>query len=270
MPHIDDQQDAERLLRQLDQEFMGWDDPAARLMQALERDELVLYAQPVLALREPETFPMAEVLVRLREQGAILLPPGGFLPLFEYFRLMPELDSWVVHQAVACLAQSPRVPCLSINVSAQTLADPDFIPELAASLARAKVSPASLIFEISEHDALERAEPVRRFAESTRALGCRFTIDGFGRHSVSLAPLNALRPDFIKVDGVIVRGLPDSPGSRNKLNAIMRISKVIGCSVIGECVEKDGPLEHLRAAGVEYAQGFGIQVPAPIKVVIGL
>lgn len=199
-----------------------------------------------------------------------MLPPGGFLPLFEHFRLMPELDRWVARQAVARLAQVPRVPCLCINISTQTLADLEFVPEIAAELARAKVSSASLVFEISEHDALERPEPVSAFAESARAIGCRLTMDGFGRRSVSLAPLNAMRPDFVKVDGVIVRSLHTSQSSRDKLNAIVRIAKVIGSSVIGECVEKDEALVHLRAAGVEYAQGFGIQVPAPIKVIIGV
>lgn len=270
MSHLDDPNDVEHLIHQLDQQFMGWSDPARRLMQALEQDELVLYAQPIVALREPKTFSMAEVLLRLHEEEAALLPPGVFLPLFEYFRLMPELDRWVARQTVTRLAESPRVACLSINISTQTLTDPEFVPELAAELARAKVSSASLVLEISEQDALERSEWVSGFAKSARAIGCRLTMDGFGRRSVSLAPLNAMRPDFVKVDGVIVRSLHASQSSRNKLNAIVQIAKAIGASVIAECVEKDEALVQLRAASVEYAQGFGIHVPAPINAVIGL
>ena len=58
----------------------------------LERDELVLYAQPILEIGSQDKFPMAEVLVRLREDDDLLLPPGGFLPLFDHFRLAQRLD----------------------------------------------------------------------------------------------------------------------------------------------------------------------------------
>ena len=105
MPH-----DIEVLLRELNQDFMGWQDPPNRLLRALERDELVLYAQPILALRGEQTFPMAEVLVRLQDDDAVFLPPGGFLPLFEHFQLLPKLDRWVARQTIARLARSPRVP----------------------------------------------------------------------------------------------------------------------------------------------------------------
>lgn len=270
MVESDTPPDVERLLRQLDQEFMGWHDPAKRLMQTLQQDELVLYAQPILALHEPETFSMAEVLVRLREDEEVLLPPGGFLPLFEHFRLAPKLDRWVARQAVARLAQFPRVPCLTINISTQTLADPEFVPELAAELARSKVASASLVLEIREHDALEHAAAVGGFAASARAIGCRLTVDGFGHRSVSLAPLKTIRPDFVKVDGVIIRSLHSSLTSRNKLNAIVRIAKVIGAGVIGGWVEKNENLALLRTSGAQYAQGFLIQIPAPIKLIIGV
>ena len=268
MPQSNIPHDVEALLRQLDQDFMGWDDPPNRLLRALERDELALYAQPILALRGEQTFSMAEVLVRLQDDDAVFLPPGGFLPLFEHFRLMPQLDRWVARQAVSRLAGSPRVPGLCINIATQTLTDPEFVPALASELASLGVSPGSLVIEISEHDVLERAEVVNAFMASVRTIGCRTTVDGFGRRSVSLTPLNSLRPDFVKVDGGIVRSLHISQSSRKKLNAIVSAAKMVGFALIGEGVEEDKTLAHLRDAGADYAQGFGIQVPAPINLII--
>lgn len=269
MSQVNDPNSIERLLRQLDQDFMGWDDPPHRLLHALERNELILYAQPILALHGAQQFCMAEVLVRLQEDEAAFLPPGGFLPLFEHFHLMPQLDAWVARQAVGLLAQAPRVPGLCINISMQTLSDAEFVPELASLLTHSKVPPAALVIEISEIDALERAGLVNAFITSVRALGCRLTLEGFGRRALSLTPLNTLRPDFAKIDGGIVRSLHFSPSSRKKLNAIVRIAQAIGVALIGEGVESDASLAHLRAAGVGYAQGFGIQVPAPIRLIIG-
>ena len=83
MPQPNVPHDVEVLLRQLNQDFMGWNDPPKRLLRAIERDELVLYAQPILALRAEQTFRMAEVLVRLQDDDAVFLPPRGFLPLFD-------------------------------------------------------------------------------------------------------------------------------------------------------------------------------------------
>lgn len=268
MPQLNVPHDVEVLLRQLNQDFMGWEDPPNRLLRALERDELVLYAQPVLALRAEQTFPMAEVLVRLQDDEAVFLPPGGFLPLFEHFRLLPQLDRWVVRQSVARLARSPRVPRLCINVSTQTLGDPEFVPELLAELARAKVSPGSLVIEIGEHDMLERPDVVDAFFASLRAGGCRLAIDGFGRRAVSLSTLSALRPDFVKVDGGIVRSLHLGQSSRKKLAAMVNLAKAVGFELIGAGVETPDTLAYLREAGVDYAQGFGIQVPAPIGLII--
>ena len=268
MPPLNVPHDVEVLLRQLNQDFMGWDDPPNRLLRALKRDELVLYAQPILTLRGAQTFPMAEVLVRLQDDDAVFLPPGGFLPLFEHFRLLPQLDRWVVRQSVAHLARLPRVPRLCIKISSQTLSDPEFIPELASELARSTVSPAALVIEISEQDLLERPNDVDAFFACIRGIGCQLAISGFGRRSVSLTSLTTLRPDFVKIDGGIVRSLRVGQSSRKKLGAMVSMAKVTGLALIGEGVETNETLADLRESGVDYAQGFGIQVPAPISLII--
>ena len=77
-----------------------------------------------------------------------------------------------------------------------------------------------------------------------------------------------MRPDYVKVDGGIVRGLHHGLSSGKKLGAIVGFAKAVGFELIGECVETDETLAHLREAGVAYAQGFGIQVPAPINLII--
>src|SRR5919205_4687592 len=117
MPNSDDP----RYLEKLEKQITGWDDPPARLMQALERNELELYAQPIVDLSEGHRPAMAEVLVRLREEEKALLPPGMFLPVFEYCGMMHELDRWVTRGVIARLARGSRMPRFTINISAQTL-----------------------------------------------------------------------------------------------------------------------------------------------------
>ena len=92
-------------------------------------------------------------------------------------------------------------------------------------------------------------------------------IDGFGRHSVSFSALESLSPDFVKVDGSIVRKLLSSPGSQNKLNAVIRVGAAAGFGVVAECVEEKEIIERLKSLGVGFAQGFGVARPQAIETV---
>lgn len=256
----------DQFIEKMNCELAGWSDPFARLNQALDRDELQLYCQPILSLRAPGGFAMAEVLVRLREEESLMLPPGDFLPVFEHYGMMPELDRWVASRAVRWLAgtRSGAVRRLSVNISVQTIGDPEFPAFIASALSKTKVPAAALTFEVEESAVMARAESAAQFAAAVKGAGCKVAIDGFGQHSVSFAPLKTLRADFIKVDGCIVRNLLRSSVAEQKLKAMVRVGDAIGVGVIAECVETGEILARLKALGVGYAQGFGIALPAPI------
>jgi EAL domain-containing protein (putative c-di-GMP-specific phosphodiesterase class I) len=256
----------DQILDQMSRELIGWSDPIARLRQALDRDDLQIYCQPILALRPPGGFVMAEVLVRLREEEALMLPPGDFLPVFEHFGMMPELDRWVVSHVVRWLAgaRPGGLRSFSINISVQTIGDPEFPGFVAAELRNMKVPPAALTFEIEESSVLARAGSAEQFAAAVKAEGCKVAIDGFGQRSVSFTPLKTLRVDFVKVDGSIVRNLLRGSVAEQKLRAVVRVGEAIGVGVIAECVEETDILARLKALNVGYAQGFGIARPAPI------
>ena len=256
----------DQILDQMSRELIGWSDPIARLRQALDRDDLQIYCQPILALRPPGGFVMAEVLVRLREEEALMLPPGDFLPVFEHFGMMPELDRWVVSHVVRWLAgaRPGGMRSFSINISVQTIGDPEFPGFVAAELRNMKVPPAALTFEIEESSVLARAGSAEQFAAAVKAEGCKVAIDGFGQRSVSFTPLKTLRVDFVKVDGSIVRNLLRGSVAEQKLRAVVRVGEAIGVGVIAECVEETDILARLKALNVGYAQGFGIARPAPI------
>jgi EAL domain-containing protein (putative c-di-GMP-specific phosphodiesterase class I) len=92
-------------------------------------------------------------------------------------------------------------------------------------------------------------------------------LDGFGRRSTSFAALKALKVDFVKVDGSIVRKLLAGGSAENKLRAIQKVSASLGSQLIAEMVEEQDILLRLKALDVAYAQGFGICQPHPIAAV---
>ena len=256
--------DVDPLVQAMDGELVGWGEPASRLREALAKDELALYCQPVAALAGAVRFPMAEVLIRLHEEEKAMLPPGEFLPAFEHYGLMPDLDRWVLRKVLEHIARGSRVERFAINVSSQTLQDAAFPNAVAVELVGAGVPGKAVLFEINEPDTLARIDACLRFATAVRVVGCGVTVSGFGRRSASFMALKTLRPDFVKVDGVIVRKLLSAPAAEAKLKAILRVGEVMGFQVVAEMVEEQDVLARLKALGVPYAQGFGIQQPQPI------
>jgi EAL domain-containing protein (putative c-di-GMP-specific phosphodiesterase class I) len=242
----------------------GWANPTVRLRQAIEKDHFVLYAQAILSLQGVERYPMAELLVRMRNEESALLPPGEFFPAFEHYRMMPQLDRWVVRTALRHLAQGARGR-LTVNLSGQTLEDVEFPRFVGAQIAASRVAADRLLFEIDEADTLVRLDAAARFAEAHHALGGEVLIDGFGRRSVSFAAVKALRADFLKVDGSIVRKLEASDIARSKMNAVLRVSGSLGYGVVAEFVEEQDVLARLKALGVGYAQGFGVHQPQALE-----
>ena len=250
----------------MDRELAGWADPPARLREALAKDEFRLYCQPIAALDGASArYPMAEVLVRMREEEAALLPPGEFLPVFEHYGMMPQLDRWVFRHTVRALAAGSRIPRFTINVSGQTLQDAAFPAFAAAELRAAKVATDAVMFEIDESDVLARLEAAARFSAAVKAYGGGLLIDGFCRRAVSFAPFKALRLDHVKVDGSVIRKLLVNEAAQTKLKAVVRVAQALGIGVVAECVEEQDVLLRLKAFDVGYAQGFGIFQPQPIE-----
>ena len=266
MPEKENPGDTTQFLQRMDGQLLGWDEPAARLREALDYDHFRLYAQPIvpLAPEGPEGIAMAEVLVRLREEEAHMLPPGDFLPAFEHYRMMGELDRWVARNALRRLGLGGGIGRLSLNVSGQTMEEPGFAAFAAVQLRLAGLEPAALVVEIDENDAIDRRAAAERFAAEMKGIGCGLLLDGFARRSVSFELLKALGVDYVKVDGTIIRNIMRAGSAAAKLKAILRVGEVTGVKVIAECVEDAKILASLKLLKVGFVQGFGVRKPEPI------
>lgn len=264
-----DKADPDPQIPDADAGLSGLADPLASLRRALDEDELQIYCQPIQALRAGAgKFPMAEVLVRMRAEEDSMLPPGDFLPVFEHYRMMLELDCWVVGKTVAWMACAPSnsIPSFCINVSSQSLGSSRLVECVADQLSRLGVGPRRLCLEVDEADTLAQPEVTARFAKAVREIGCKVVIDGFGRRSVSFAALAAMKPDFVKIDGAIVRKVLISSVAQLKLKAVVRVGAAAGIGMIAECVEEQEVVARLVELSVDFAQGFGIARPQPIAV----
>ena len=255
-------------LKSLTEELAGWGDPRDRILHAIQNDGFDLYAQDIVALgADTASRTMHELLIRMRDEEQNMVPPGTFLPIAERFNMMPDIDRFVVRKAIAARAAAgataAAAPALCINLSRASIEDRSFPEFVARTLKQSGMSGALLCFEIADGDAIACQAQAARLAGELKPLGCRFTLDGFGRAGVGFEHVKALPLDFLKIDGSIILQILRVPEALAKVRAIQRVSKVIGIRTIAEMVESDESLAQLRAVGVDYAQGFGIARPRP-------
>ena len=257
-------------LTSLTEELTGWGNPRERIRQAIQNDGFDLYAQDIVALRtDAASKLMQELLIRMRDEEQNLVPPGTFLPIAERFGLMPDIDRFVVRKAIAARvaagssANAASLPVLCINLARASIEDRSFPEFVARALQQSGVSGQALCFEIADSDAIACMPEAARFAYELKPLGCRFTLDGFGRSGIGFDHVKTLPLDFLKIDGSVILQILRVPEALAKVRAIQRVCKVIGIRTIAEMVESDDCLERLRAVEIDFAQGFGIAQPRP-------
>lgn len=253
-------------LSSLTEELSGWGNPRERIRHAIQHDGFDLYAQDIVALgADAPSKTMQELLIRMHDEERNMVPPGTFLPIAERFNMMPDIDRFVVRKALAAGAAPAQVLC--INLARASIEDRSFPEFVARALERSGVPGQALCFEIADSDAIACLPEATRFARALKPLGCRFTLDGFGRAGIGFEHVKALPLDFLKIDGSIILQILRVPEALAKVRAIQRVSKVIGLRTIAEMVESDDCLERLRSVGVDYVQGFGIAPPRPFSIV---
>jgi diguanylate cyclase (GGDEF)-like protein len=244
---------------------------ALRAREAIEQRSLVLYSQAIVPLHD-DGAPHGrhfELLLRLRDPatGELLLP-SQFLPAAGRYRLGVRIDREVIQMGLDWLERhaDPReVELCSINLSAESLADEDFMAFLGDRLRRSSFPPDKLCFEVTETSALRDIGRAQRFIMQMRELGCRFALDDFGTGFCSFGYVRALDVDYFKIDGSFVRELDTSPLSLPIVRAITDIAHTLDKRSIAEHTENDAQLVTLARLGVDMAQGFGVHRPEPIE-----
>jgi len=239
------------------------------IRRALNEERLTLFFQPVYALdNEPMVMDHCEILLRVRSENGELYSPARFIPIAEKYDVMSEIDRWVFARVIDWLVvhqDELRVPRLLVNLSGLSFIDDDFNDFIIEQIDRHGVDPTRIAFEITETAAVDNFDRARDFIARVRELGCQLALDDFGSGFSTFAYLKRLPIDFLKIDGSLVGGMADDEVDREMVRAINSIGHTVGARTIAEFVEDDRTLSMLREMGVDYAQGYGLRVPAPLE-----
>ncbi len=239
-----------------------------RLRKALQEDDFVLMAQPIVRLADRDVRHF-EVLIRMREEDGSLVSPAHFIPVAERNGMIVQLDRWVLRYSLRTLKRLQNHGIsLAVNLSGQSLHDRGLEQFLSEELASSGADPHHLILEVTETAAVTDFSTARDVLQSMRDLGCRTALDDFGVGFSSFHYLGQLPVDYIKIDGSFIRNLHESADSRVIVKAIADLAAGFGKQAIAEFIDNDHVIPLLEAYGIAYGQGFFLGRPEPLERVV--
>jgi EAL domain-containing protein (putative c-di-GMP-specific phosphodiesterase class I) len=213
-----------------------------------------------------------EALVRWEHPQRGLLLPGEFIPLAEEAGLIGPLCRWVLNAAVrqsqVWHRMGVRLP-IEVNLSMRNLHDPQFPDTVARILETWGATPAALRLEIAEPATNEHLERASHTLGRLRTLGIGIGMDNFGTGGASLASLERLSLDEIKVDRSIVADMLVNQQSADAVRAAIELGHHLGLPVVAEGVSDEAIRDRLTSYGCDLAQGHYLARPMPAVELLG-
>mgnify|MGYP002336149115 CR=1 FL=1 len=235
------------------------------LRRALDRDELFVVYQPIVALDDPR--PRAEALVRWNHPERGIVPPLDFIPIAEETGLIHELGERVLFLACQQAAQWRKAGGLlaeqriSVNLSAKQLSDGGLPSRVARVLAATGMDASALVLEVTESAVLDDVDGASQRLNALRALGVSVSLDDFGTGHSSVTSLLQLPLIAIKLDRSFVAGVGEDPTHAAVIKGLVAMAHDLGLQTIVEGVETPGQLATLESIGCRNFQGYYFSRP---------
>ncbi|MFM2279654.1 MAG: hypothetical protein RLZZ444_1885, partial [Pseudomonadota bacterium] len=229
---------------------------ADEILRGLEQNEFVAWYQPQFDAQTLEIVGL-EALARWDHPLKGILGPDSFLRIAENLKVVSSIDEIVLQQALMqryrLTAGGFHIPKVSVNISAQRLADESLVNKLK----QLTFQPGSLSFELLESISFDGDdEELIPQIEKLKELGVDIEIDDFGTGYASIVTLLKLTPRRLKIDRQLIRPLPESFAQRQLVSSIIEIGKARGIEIVAEGVETSVHAEILRDLGCDTLQGY--------------
>jgi len=234
------------------------------LATAIQHDELRQFLQPKRCVKTGRVVG-AEALVRWLHPQRGWLPPGDFIPFAERSGRIRQITEWMLARAVRTLAgwaADGREPMtIAVNISTLDLQDQALPARLAALLAEHGVDPGLLQLEVTETGLMSSSADPIAVLHALRSWGVKLAIDDFGTGQSSLAYLQHLPVDELKIDRSFVQDVHRDPRRQALLKSIVGVGQSLGLTVTAEGVENEAELACITACGCDLMQGYLLARP---------
>lgn len=238
------------------------------IKQGLANDEFVLYIQPQVELPSEKVIG-GEVLVRWEHPILGTLYPDTFIPVAEKNGLIRDLDYYILHKSceyVKDLQTRINPIKVSVNMSTTTFEDDDLIETIKSKVESLELNTESLTIEVTEDMGFHNMEKAKTVFKAIRELGISVALDDFGKGYSSLAYLEKLTFDILKIDKVFIDNIHIRKESYEIFKTITSLAENMGIKVVAEGVEISDQLEILKERNNIVVQGYYYSKPMAIEL----
>ncbi|WP_436793326.1 putative bifunctional diguanylate cyclase/phosphodiesterase [Actinospongicola halichondriae] len=235
----------------------------ARIRDAISREDIEVHFQPVVELTTGRIVG-AECLARWSDPDLGDIGPAEFVPIAEQSAMVVALDELVLRRAGALLARLPESIGVSVNVSAQEFGDADLPLRFARTIDDHALDGNRLTIEITETALIRDPGRTAELVRELQGYGVSVALDDFGVGFSSLALLQALPIDILKIDRSFVRGAIDSARNRHLVAAVANLARDLDIVAVAEGISSEGDVAAMTDLGLRLGQGFhfGRAIPA--------
>lgn len=223
---------------------------AGQLGASIRQRRFTLNYQPVVALRDGALH-HHEVLVRFGSEGS----PFPTIRMAEEMDLIEPLDVAILEETLTVLERDPELK-LAVNVSGRSLMSETYLTSVLKLVKARPWARGRLMFELTESAAVEDLAVADRHIQALRTAGCEVCLDDFGAGAASLAYLQQLTLDLLKIDGRYIRDLQHGGREATFVKHLVNMCRELNVRTLAEMVETPEAEDAVRRAGVDYAQGW--------------
>jgi EAL domain-containing protein (putative c-di-GMP-specific phosphodiesterase class I) len=232
---------------------------ADEIVAALKEGRLKLAYQPIIGAKS-RRISHYECLLRLVRADGQVVTAGYFVPAAEQMGIVHLIDRFALENVMAALKAHKKLT-LAVNVSGTAADDPAWLQRFVDYIRGHGELANRLIVELTETAALHHFEENARFITQLKELGVRVAIDDFGAGYTSFRNLQMLHVDTVKIDGLYVKNLAESPENQVFVRTLVGLAKNLGLKTVAEWVGSDADAALLQSFGVDYLQGFHFGEP---------
>jgi len=230
------------------------------IKNALSDNSIIPFLQPIIHTSD-ESINKFESLMRIPdENGNIIYPVYPIIQTSKKIHLYTELMRQMILKTFDIFRDLEY--SFSINISYEDISDSQFSEFLKTHL-QTFPNPHRVIFEILETDIITDFEVVLSFIEHIKSFGCQIAIDDFGSGYSSMENILKLKPDYIKIDGSLIKEIDTSIESYTVVKSIITMAKELNSKTIAEFVHNKAVYQILKKLEVDYLQGYYTGIPFP-------
>ena len=247
------------------------------LRRAIERQELQIYYQPIVTLKNAKITGF-EALLRWNHPTLGFVSPTEFIPIAEETGLIIPLGHWIMREACKQLRlwqlQFPNVELtMSVNFSSKQFAQPNLVESIKEILAINNLQPKHVHLEITESVLVDNTQEVAQTLKKLKSIGLILCLDDFGTGYSSLSYLHRFPIDILKIDRSFVMGMSSSNDDNSKIEiiqTILALAENMCINVVAEGVETKEQLAKLKSLKCKYGQGYFFSKPVDSETIEGL